>query len=135
MSSLGPTRVTIGARSTPGPANATRTVLLVSVVSLVLGLFFVGQVGLLSSLVNFGALFSFLLLHVSVVVYFLLKQRTGSLGIHLVSPIIGFAIIGFVLVNADIHAKIGGTVWLAMGVVIVIGLRMSGRSTELRLEG
>ena len=112
-----------------------RAVLLVSAVSLVLGLFFVGQVGLLSSLVNFGALFSFLLLHVSVVVYFLIKQKTGALGIHLLSPVIGFAIIGYVLVNADAHAKLGGTVWLAVGVVIAIGLRMTGRSTELTLEG
>jgi amino acid transporter len=112
-----------------------RAVLLVSVVSLVLGLFFVGQVGLLSSLVNFGALFSFLLLHVSVVVYFLFKQKTGAFGIHLLSPIIGFAIIAFVLVNADAHAKIGGMVWLAIGVVIAFALRMAGRSTQLTLEG
>jgi hypothetical protein len=104
-------------------------------VSLVLGLFFVGQVGLLSSLVNFGALFSFLLLHVSVVVYFLIRQQTGAFGIHLLSPIIGFAIIGFVLVNADVHAKVGGIVWLAIGIAVAIGLRMAGRSTELTLEG
>ncbi|MEP6766979.1 MAG: APC family permease, partial [Gemmatimonadaceae bacterium] len=66
-----------------------RAVMFVSAVSLVLGLFFVGQVGLLSSLVNFGALFSFLLLHVSVVVYFLIKKRMGSIGLHLLSPLIG----------------------------------------------
>jgi amino acid transporter len=112
-----------------------RALLFVSAVSLILGLFFVGQVGLISSLVNFGALFSFLLLHVSVVVYFLFKQRTGAIGLHLVSPAIGFIVIAFVLMNADAHAKIGGLVWLGVGVVIVIGLRISGRSTELKLEG
>ncbi|MEO7366428.1 MAG: APC family permease [Gemmatimonadaceae bacterium] len=112
-----------------------RALLFVSAVSLILGLFFVGQVGLISSLVNFGALFSFLLLHVSVVVYFLFRQRTGAIGLHLVSPAIGFIVIAFVLMNADVHAKIGGLVWLAVGVVIVIGLRISGRSTELKLEG
>lgn len=112
-----------------------RAVLFVSVVSLVLGLFFVGQLALISSLVNFGALFSFLLLHVSVVVYFLVRQRTRAYGIHLGSPVIGFVIIAFVLANTDAHAKIGGTVWLAIGVVILIGLRLAGRSTELKLEG
>ena len=112
-----------------------RAVLLVSVVSLVLGLFFVGQVGLLSSLVNFGALFSFLMLHVAVVVYFLLKQKTGALALHFVSPVIGFVVIAFVLASADAHAKIGGVVWLAVGVVMAIGLRVAGRSTELKLEG
>ncbi len=112
-----------------------RAVLFVSAVSLILGLFFVGQVGLLSSLVNFGALFSFLLLHVSVVVYFLFKKRTGGIALHLVSPSIGFIVIGFVLMNADAHAKIGGLAWLGIGVAIVIGLRLSGRTTDLKLEG
>jgi amino acid transporter len=111
-----------------------RAVLLVSAVSLVLGLFFVGQVGLISSLVNFGALFSFLLLHVSVVVYFIIKRRGRRFGLHLVSPILGFVIIAFVLVNADVHAKIGGSVWLAIGALILVGLRLAGRSTELKLE-
>jgi amino acid transporter len=110
-----------------------RAVLFVAAVSLVLGLFFVGQVGLISSLVNFGALFSFLMLHVSVVVYFLIKQRRRTFGIHLLAPAIGFGIIAFVLVNADVHAKLGGLVWLAIGVVVLIGLRLAGRSAELKL--
>jgi amino acid transporter len=112
-----------------------RAVLLVSAVSLVLGLFFVGQVSLLSSLVNFGALFSFLTLHVAVVAYFIVKRRTGRVGVHLLSPAIGFGVILFVLVNADVNAKVGGLAWLAIGAVIAIGLRLAGRSTELRLEG
>lgn len=111
-----------------------RAVLLVSVVSLVLGLFFVGQVGLLSSLVNFGALFSFLLLHVAVVAYFWIKRRAGRIGLHLVSPAIGFVVIAFVLVNADVHAKVGGLAWLGIGVLALVGLRMAGRTAELRLE-
>lgn len=111
-----------------------RAVMLVSVVSLVLGLFFVGQVGLLSSLVNFGALFSFLLLHAAVVVHFMIRGRRGRLGVHLLSPIMGFVVIGFVLLNADVHAKVGGSVWLAIGVLILIGFRVAGRSTELALE-
>ncbi len=111
-----------------------RAVLLVSGVSLVLGLFFVGQVGLLSSLVNFGALFSFLLLHAAVVVHFMIRRGGGRLGVHLLSPILGFVVIGFVLANADIHAKVGGTIWLGVGVLILIGFRVAGRSTELALE-
>jgi len=111
-----------------------RAVLLVSAVSLVLGLFFVGQVALLSSLVNFGALFSFLTLHVAVVAYFIVKRRTGRIGVHLLSPAIGFGVILFVLINADVNAKVGGLAWLAIGIVIAIVLRLAGRSTELRLE-
>lgn len=111
-----------------------RAVMFVSAVSLVLGLFFVGQVGLLSSLVNFGALFSFLMLHVSVVVYFLIKKRTGSFALHLLSPLIGFAVIAYVLISTDLNARIGGSVWLAIGIVIAVWLWMTGKSTELKLE-
>ncbi len=111
-----------------------RALLLVSAVSLVLGLFFVGQLGLLSSLVNFGALFSFLLLHVAVTVYFVVKNGGKDFGLHVLSPAIGFVIIAFVLFNADARAKIGGSIWLAIGVVIVAALQLAGRSTELNLE-
>jgi amino acid transporter len=110
-----------------------RAILFVAGVSLILGLFFVGQVGLVSSLVNFGALFSFLMLHVSVVVYFLIRRRSRAFGAHLLSPAIGFGIIAFVLVNADIHAKVGGLTWLAIGVIVLAGLRLAGRSAELKL--
>jgi hypothetical protein len=112
-----------------------RAVLLVSAISLVLGIFFVGQVALLSSLVNFGALFSFLMLHVSVVAYFLVKRPAGRWSVHLLSPSLGFAVIVYVLMNADVNAKIGGLIWLAIGVVIAIALRATGRSSELHLEG
>ncbi|HEY8164849.1 MAG TPA: APC family permease [Gemmatimonadaceae bacterium] len=110
-----------------------RAILFVAAVSLVLGLFFVGQVGLVSSLVNFGALFSFLMLHVSVVVYFLIRRRSRTFGAHLLSPVIGFAIIAFVLVNADVHAKVGGLAWLTIGAIVLVGLRLRGRSAELKL--
>jgi len=63
-----------------------------------------------------------------------IKRRTWTFGAHVLSPLIGFAIIGFVLVNADVHAKVGGLIWLAIGAVILIGLRLAGRSTELHLE-
>jgi len=42
-----------------------RAVLLVAALSLFLGLVFVGQVSFLSTLVNFGALVAFLMLHVT----------------------------------------------------------------------
>jgi hypothetical protein len=32
-----------------------------------------------------------------------------------------------------VHAKLGGLVWLAIGVVVLIGLRLAGRSAELKL--
>ncbi|MBY8883519.1 APC family permease [Streptomyces sp. PTM05] len=111
-----------------------RAVLLVAVISLGLGLGLVGQVGLLSSLVNFGALFSFLMLHVSVMFYFLVRRREHTYGMHLVVPLIGFAIIGYVLYNADSKAQIGGSCWLVIGIAILLVRKLTGRSTELKLD-
>ena len=93
-------------------------ILVVSALSVVLVLFFVGQIGLISSLVNFGALFAFCLLHVSVVWYYLVRQKSKNYLLHLVVPTLGFLIIGYVLFNADSLAKIGGLVWLAIGAVV-----------------
>ncbi|MFC0433985.1 APC family permease [Kutzneria buriramensis] len=111
-----------------------RAVLLVAVVSLILGVFFVGQIEFLSTLVNFGALFAFLMLHVSVAAYYLVKRRQRTYGMHLAVPVIGFVIIGYVLVNADVDAKIGGLVWLAVGVVVIVVRKLTGREISLNLD-
>ncbi|MCW2515160.1 MAG: Porin [Mycobacterium sp.] len=92
--------------------------LFVSAISLVLVLFFVGQIGLISSLVNFGALFGFCLLHLSVIWYYVVKQKSKNYLLHLVVPTLGFVIIAYVLINADSLAKIGGLVWLVIGAVV-----------------
>jgi amino acid transporter len=92
--------------------------LFVSAISLVLVLFFVGQIALISSLVNFGALFGFCLLHVSVVWYYVVRQKSKNYLLHLVVPVLGFLIIAYVLFNADALAKIGGLVWLVIGAVV-----------------
>lgn len=106
-----------------------RAIMLVGAISVILGIVFVGQVEFLSTLVNFGALFAFLLLHISVGVYYLIKKRQHTFGMHLVVPAIGFVIIAYVLYNADIHAKIGGAIWLAIGVIIIVVRKLTGRST------
>lgn len=108
-----------------------RAVLLVGGITVVLGVFFVGQIGLLSSLVNFGALFSFLLLHITVVVHYLIRRRERSFGLHLAVPVAGFAIIAYVLYNADTHTKIGGLVWLAIGCVVIAVRKLTGRPMTL----
>ncbi|GAB3216357.1 APC family permease [Kineococcus gypseus] len=104
----------IGARQVPVAA-----ILVVTGLTLVLVLFFVGQIGLISSLVNFGALSGFCLLHVSVVVHHLVRGRSRNYLLHLVVPVLGFLVIGYVLVNADAAAKVGGIAWLAVGAVVL----------------
>ena len=94
--------------------------LFVSAISLVLVLFFVGQIALISSLVNFGALFGFCLLHLSVIWYYVVRQKSKNYLLHLMVPTLGFVIIGYVLFNADALAKIGGLVWLVLGAVVFV---------------
>ncbi len=102
------------------PQNA---IIVVSVLSAILVLFFVGQIDTISSLVNFGALFGFMLLHVSVVVHHVVKGRSRNWLLHLVVPLIGFLIIGYVLLNAAVEAKVGGIVWLVVGAAVFLYYR------------
>lgn len=97
--------------------------LFVGTLTLVLVLTF-GQLGAdtISLFVNFGALTAFLLLHVTVIGYFFIKKRDGRWVAHLVSPLIGIAVIGYTWLSLDIEAKILGLVWIAVGIVYYIVL-------------
>ena len=111
-----------------------RAILLIGAITLGLGIFLVDRLELLTSMVNFGALTGFLALHVSVVVWFIGKQKSRHWFSHLISPIIGFAIVAYVLVNTQIEAKIAGLVWLGVGVIILIVIKTRGGRPGLLVE-
>jgi amino acid transporter len=117
------------------PVNAT---LVVAVISLALGLYMTTKddygIGTLSTLVNFGALTAFLLLHVSVVVHFLVRRKSRDWWRHLAVPVIGFAILLYVLINAKLAAQAVGLLWLGVGVALVVVLLATGREAELKAE-
>lgn len=113
------------------PVNAT---LVVAGISLVLGLYMASRsdgITLLSSLVNFGAMTAFLVLHVSVIVHYLVRSGSRDWWRHLISPALGFLILAYVVVNAKVAAQTLGFVWLAIGVVILLGLILTGRKPVL----
>ena len=113
------------------PRNA---IWLVAVVSLGIGLYMNLRddgISLLSSLVNFGALTAFLLLHLSVIVHYLLRRRSRNLFAHLVMPLIGATILGFVVWNANVAAQRLGFAWIGLGLLVLIGLYVAGRRPEL----
>ncbi|MEV7211908.1 APC family permease [Kitasatospora cineracea] len=113
------------------PVNAT---LLTAGISLVLGLYMTSRddgITLLSTLVNFGALTTFLVLHVAVVVHYLVRNRSKDYWRHLIAPVIGFAILAYVVVNANIAAQRLGFVWLLVGAVVLTGLIVTGRTPKL----
>ncbi|WP_249998905.1 APC family permease [Actinoplanes sp. M2I2] len=113
------------------PANAT---LLVAAVSLVLGLYMASRddgISLLSTLVNFGAMTAFLALHVAVVVHYVVRGRSRDWWRHLVVPVIGFAILLYVVINADIAAQTLGFAWLGVGVIVLVAFYVTGRRPSL----
>ena len=117
------------------PVNAT---LLTAAVSLVLGLYMATRddgISLLSTLVNVGALTAFLVLHVSVVVHHVVRGGSRDWWRHVVVPVLGFAILAYVLVNAQLAAKWLGVLWLALGVLALLVLLALGRRPELAVAG
>jgi amino acid transporter len=113
------------------PRNA---IMLVAAVSLALGLYMNSRadgISLLSSLINFGALTAFLLLHLSVIVYYLFRRRSRNLFAHLVMPAIGATILGFVIWNANVAAQKLGFVWIGLGVLVLILMYATGRRPRL----
>ena len=91
--------------------------LVVAAMALAVGLLFGEHIDDLASVVNFGALSSFLLLHIAVVHHYLIRQRSGQWLRHLLFPLAGFLVIAYVLYEMDRSAKIMGGCWIAIGVV------------------
>lgn len=112
----------------------TNAVLLTAAVSLVLGLYMATRddgITLLVSLVNFGAMTSFIVLHVAVVWRWFTQGRTGSMWRHVVVPVIGAAILLTVVVHANILAQRVGIAWLVLGLAILGVLYLTGRRPHL----
>ncbi|MGH8191056.1 MAG: APC family permease [Rhodanobacteraceae bacterium] len=96
------------------PVNAT---LLVAVLSVLLALTIPEEA--LLKLVNFGALTAFMLLNVTVFVYFYIKQhRHRQVFRYVLFPLLGLLIVAFVWSGFDrITFLIGGS-WLALGLIL-----------------
>ena len=94
----------------------------VAAVSLAVGLLFGGRIDDLSRVVNFGALCGFVLLHLSVINHCLRRQRSRRWGRHLVLPLLGLAVIGYVLAEMSASAKWLGAAWIAIGAVYYVVL-------------
>jgi amino acid transporter len=88
-------------------------------------------ISLLTTLVNFGALTAFLLLHVSVIVHYLVRRRSRDYLRHLVFPLCGIVILGYVVIKAKVAAQAVGLTWLGIGLVVMVVLLVTGRTPTL----
>ncbi len=96
--------------------------LAVALVSLLVGLFFSQRVDDLTSVVNFGALSGFVLLHLSVIAHYWIRRGSRDWLRHFLFPLMGLLIIGFVLYEMDRAAKLLGGCWVAIGALYYIVL-------------
>ncbi len=113
------------------PANA---IFVVAGVSVALGLYMASRddgIALLASLINFGAVTAFMALHVSVIWYHIGRQRSRQWVRHLLIPLLGFGILVYVVINANVAAQRLGFVWLGIGVIALVVLYGAGRRPTL----
>ncbi|MFI1867656.1 APC family permease [Streptomyces jumonjinensis] len=77
--------------------------------------------GHLVSVVDIGALTAFVLLHASVVGWFVVRRMAGPprWGRHLVIPVLGAVILVAVIAEAAGSAQVVGVVWLGVGLVVL----------------
>ncbi|MFG2568523.1 APC family permease [Streptomyces sp. NPDC048567] len=76
----------------------------------------------LVSVVDIGALTAFVLLHASVVGWFVVRRKEGepSWWRHLVVPVVGAGVLIAVIVEATGSAQVVGACWLVVGLVVVL---------------
>ncbi|WP_175782751.1 APC family permease [Burkholderia anthina] len=96
--------------------------ILVAIVSLAIALGFLDHLDTLTNFVNFGALTGFMILHVTVVVHYIGRKRSRALFKHLLSPVIGFCIIGYVLYSMGAATWQLGIGWFCVGAVYYVVL-------------
>lgn len=82
----------------------------------------------LVSVVDIGALTAFVLLHASVVGWFVVRRGEGppSWWRHLVVPVVGAGVLVAVIVEATGSAQVVGACWLVVGLVVVLAQRGRG---------
>jgi amino acid transporter len=110
------------------------SILVVAVISLIIGLIFMGDIGILTSFINFGALTAFLFLHVSVFVHYVVKNKSKNYFAHIILPLIGFVIIAYVWLNLASQAKTLGLTWLAIGIIVAIYFAITKKDASIRMD-
>ncbi len=107
--------------------------LVTAVISLVVAIAMRNQLDDLATTVNFGALSGFLLLHISVLVRFGIRERSRRWFAHWLSPILGILVVlGVFSGMAGLAIRLGFA-WLAVGLVWGVVLHRLQRD-EIRAE-
>jgi amino acid transporter len=91
--------------------------LVTAVLSLVVALAMRNMLDELATIVNFGALSGFLLLHISVIGYFGVQRKSKQWFAHWLAPLLGIVVVLGVFSGMSVLATIVGLSWLVIGVI------------------
>jgi amino acid transporter len=110
-------------------SGVPRAALLVATaISLALALLLRNRIELLVSLISFGALTAFVLLHVSVLMHFRRHVQRRRLFAHVVSPVLGIVVVAALIWSMQPAALALGSCWLVAGLVYGALLHLRGRA-------
>lgn len=107
--------------------------LLVGAVSIVVGIGFMSNLALLTSMVTIGALTAFLILNASTIYYFVFKKKSYNFLTHILSPIIGIGVVGYIWSGFETYTIIIGIVWALIGVGIYYLAKMRGQQVNMEI--
>ncbi len=107
---------------------------LVAIISLVVAIAFENNVGMLTNIVNFGALIGFLVLHVSVINHYAVRLKSKQYIKHIVFPVLGLLVIGYVISGMDPLAIEVGVIWLIVGAIYLFFLKKVLKVENLSFE-
>jgi amino acid transporter len=107
-----------------------RAILAVALLSTCIGLLAVNVPDFITSVVTFGCLTAYCLLHVAVVRHFRRRGIGRRLFAHLISPLLGLAILVYALWKSAPLAKAVGVAWIVTGVAIYLVRRRAPARPE-----
>jgi len=105
--------------------------LLVAVVSIVAGIAFMQHLALLTSIVTIGALTAFIILNVSTIYYFVLKKKSYNVFLHILSPVMALAVVGYIWSGFEAYTILIGVVWAVIGMGVYYLAQARGRQVKL----
>ena len=123
----------------PRFSTPTRSIYLMGALSLVASIFMRFEIAV--ELLNFGAFAGFILVNLSVIRHFFIRERRRQgreLFTNLIFPALGAAFCGYLWMSLSTKAKIAGFLWLAVGAiylaVITRGFRTAPKSLSALQE-
>ncbi|MHA6196127.1 APC family permease [Pseudomonas wadenswilerensis] len=122
------------ARVHPKYSTPHLSIYLVAVLSVVICYLFIDSVSTLTSLVNFGALSGFMILHLTVINHHWRRQKSGKVLAHLVAPLLGFTITAAIMINMGLEAQELGAAWIVVGLGYLYLLNRRGDNLVLSKE-